>query len=56
MFGADVFVGDDANVGRRHAGLFNGIDGGTSLGVTVIDSGYGFHFVFLPVGVTAAPW
>ena len=43
VLGADILVGDDADVVARHARLLDGIDGRTGLGVTIIGSANGFH-------------
>ena len=56
MFGANVLVGDDAHVGGRHTRLLDGVDGGSRLGVTVVDSVTVFMLSPLCWLVTAEPW
>jgi hypothetical protein len=43
VLGADMLIGDNADVVARYARLLDGIDGRAGMGVAVISSAYGLH-------------
>ena len=53
IFGADVLVRDDTDVGGRNAGRLEGVDGRAGLTLGIVDFAHGFHG---SVPVTVARW